>query len=579
MSRNTSPQSRATSGPRPSRGRLGKGSISEPAARVAHKAGAQSAARRRNAPTTLGGRIRRLGLIVGIPHVAAILSIIVIAFAVCLFTGVPMAWLPTAIAMCLMVVNLVPLSAGGVTISVVPALPALILGLLLAGRIRRAFATKATIKDLLICLAWVIGLPVVIVLVAWLMLWDAGKVYDVAPPSLLAALPRVVVLHGAAMVLGMGPKLWEALLSRYKVPVFVPHGATAAARIMMWLAAAGFAVVIVALPFSIGRQQEILNAYPNIDAPGIAALYVLSVLYLPNAVLNALAIIIGSELNFGGASLSLFSVHTVPFPPVPLLGLIPGQVHVWAPALMAIAMGVVLYVLIRSRVGFLHSLVAGVSAAALMAGAVYLGSGDLAAYGYVGPTFLSAVGLVAIWVAVLGVAAAAVFMFVLWRNGAVPSVAAAERRAEEQSNGSEGPDLDSEQESLTAAESHEATGDAGATVDGELVDEEAPRAEDALHAAAEDGDGRNPAVHRPGEEDESRGDLEEGSDTDGLADEVAEPESQAADPEALDAETPDAETPDAETPDAEIRDTETPADETRVEHPGLELPQEKPEKG
>lgn len=456
-----------------------------------------------------------MGFVVGVPHIAAVLTIVVIAFATFLFTGSPMAWLPTAIGTSLMVTHLVPVTGAGITISVVPALPALIVAFLIASRIRKAFASKATIKDLLICLAWVIGIPVVTVVIAWLILWDAGKVYDVAPPSLVAALPRVVLLHLAAMILGMGPKLWEALLSRYKIPAFVPQGVTVAARATMWLAAASLILFVIAAVMSIGRQQEIVNSYPNLDALGGVALFALSALYIPNAIMAIMAILVGSELNFGAASVSLFSVHTVPFPPLPLLGVIPGAVYTWAPALMVVVMAVFLFVMIRSKVSFLQALVAVVAAAAFMAGAAYLGSGHLAAYGYVGPTFLSAVGLYAIWIGVIGVAAAAVFTFILWRNGglekeeeAAPSAETAEAEAQSETDSETDGESEGESETATEPETDESEGVAvdGDVIEGEIIaddddSEDDDSEDDAVEAAVDDAvSDADAAVAKPADE-------------------------------------------------------------------------------
>ena len=83
-----------------------------------------------------------------------------------------------------MVTNLAPVVAADLTISALPILPALILGWMLAGNIHRAIKDKVSVNDLLALLGWVIAIPIVLIGVAWFMLWDASQVYDLSPQPL-----------------------------------------------------------------------------------------------------------------------------------------------------------------------------------------------------------------------------------------------------------------------------------------------------------------------------------------------------------------------------------------------------------
>ncbi|MDU6594067.1 MAG: hypothetical protein E6499_11945, partial [Corynebacterium sp.] len=153
-----------------------------------------------------------------VPNVVIVLIIMAIALGGLMLAGSPMAWWYTIVAESWMVFNLAPVSAAEVHMSFLPALPALILAAVVAVRVRNAVKHKVSVKDLLILLSCVLGVPVVFTIIAWLMLWDAGKVYDVSPPNLAQALLRVIVLHLAAMAAGMGSRLWRALAKRYGVP-------------------------------------------------------------------------------------------------------------------------------------------------------------------------------------------------------------------------------------------------------------------------------------------------------------------------------------------------------------------------
>ena len=338
MNKNTSPHSRSSSGPRSqARGRTSPSSATQPAARVASRAGVQARSRTASKVTGAKARLIRMLLTVGVPNLAVIGTIVVIALASVLLSSAPLAWLPSIIGEAWMVLNLVPVHAGGNTISVLPFLPTIGLVWLLAGRIHRAVKHKVSVNDLLLLLACAVGVPVVITLVAWFMLWDASKVYDLAAPNVAVAVLRVAVIHLVALALGMGPRLWTALLKRYGLPVTVVASAQVAFLFIGALLVAGLAVLLVVGIFGWQRQGEILSSYPDLPAAGAAALYGLSLLYLPNAALAAGANLLGAEFHMGQASVSLFSIHLVPLPPLPLLGVIPGSAPAWALVLLVLA--------------------------------------------------------------------------------------------------------------------------------------------------------------------------------------------------------------------------------------------------
>ena len=429
MNKNTSPQSRSTPRPRSqARGRTvraertpraphpsGSRQSSGSAQRVARKAGSKAKARRTPAPLTKAGRIRRMLITAAVPNVVIVLIIMAIALGGLMLAGSPMAWWYTIVAEAWMVFNLAPVSAADVNISFLPALPALILAALVAVRVRSAVKHKVSVKDLLTLLACVLGVPVVFTIIAWLMLWDAGKVYDVSPPNLVQALVRVIVLHLAAMAAGMGWRLWRALAKRYGVPRPLVDATQIALRYLAYLAIGASAVFAVVFLVNVSRQGEMMNDYPTISGLGIAGLVLLSVLYIPNAIVSTAAVLVGSEFSVGEGSVSLFSAHLVPLPPLPITGGIPASAPSWAVALLIVPLGAAIYSLYKKRPSFQDVLVATVAAAVIMLVACFLVSGDLGYYGATGPQLWTAAGLTALWMAVVGCAVAAGFAFVAWR--------------------------------------------------------------------------------------------------------------------------------------------------------------------
>ena len=516
MNKNTSPQSRSTPRPRSqARGRTvrtertpraphpsGSRQSSGSAQRVARKAGSKAKARRTPAPLTKAGRIRRMLITAAVPNVVIVLIIMAIALGSLMLTGSPMAWWYTIVAEAWMVFNLAPVSAADVHISFLPALPALILAVVVAVRVRSAVKHKVSVKDLLTLLACVLGVPVVFTIIAWLMLWDAGKVYDVSPPNLAQALLRVIVLHLAAMAAGMGWRLWRALAKRYGVPRPLVDATQIALRYLAYLAIGAAAVFAVVFLVNVSRQGEMMNDYPTISGLGIAGLVLLSVLYIPNAIVSTAAVLVGSEFSVGEGSVSLFSAHLVPLPPLPITGGIPASAPSWAVALLIVPLGAAIYSLYKKRPNFQDVLVATVAAAVIMLVACYLVSGDLGYYGATGPQLWTAAGLTALWMAVVGCAVAAGFAFVAWRAArTVPGVDTADEYADEPAAAADEAPTEPEREPITDPE----------IVDAEVVEDE-PQ-DSAPGEAAEEPEEEQKEEDTPAEETaEQQDEAEEGNE-------------------------------------------------------------------
>lgn len=457
MSKNTSPQSRSTSGPRSSARGRGKVKAASPsAARVAKTVGEESKARRATGPVTWGSRLRRMFFVVAVPNLVAFFSLVVIALATVLLTSSPSAWLPTTIAQSWMVTNLAPVVAGGVTISALPILPALILGWMLAGNVHRAIKDKVSINDLLALLGWVIVVPLILMGIAWFMLWDAAQVYDLSPPPLGPTIARALVLHLTALVIGMGPRLWRALAKRYKIPRAVVDGVVFAMQSLLVLLAVAAVVLLALFIFNFDNQALVMDSYPHLAGLGLFSVIGLSLLYLPNILIAAVGVLLGSEFHIGDASVSLFSVHLVPLPPLPVLGVVPGTAAPWAIGLLALTAIAIAFVGVKKKPNFLQAAVSGVAAGVLVLIFGYFVSGELGYYQAVGPMLLMSAGLAVVWVAGINLAVAAGFAINARRN-AEPSAAVA---------------VDASVESAEVDESTAAAA-AGAEVSGEQEDNNA----------------------------------------------------------------------------------------------------------
>lgn len=522
MNKNTSPQSRTSARPRAHvRGRGDGAERSErgyrrdrraPAERIKGIESDKARARRAQAPTTLRGRIRRMLIVVGVPHLVVVLGILVVAIAALLLTSSPFAWLNTIVGEAWMVFNLAPIRAGGIDIGVLPVLPAAFLAWLVGRRVRAAVKDKVSINDLLVLSCCVLAVPVVLTIIAWLMLWDAGKVYDVSPPELYRVVPRMLLLHAAALIGGMGPRLWKALAKRSGVPRVFVDAAQIGLSHLGYLGAAGLILVVIMWGCGWSRQAEMLASYPVLTAMGTVGLFLLSILYLPNAAVAAGAVLSGSELHIGeGTSVSLFSGHVVPLPPLPLAAAVPPSISPWFAVLLIVPVlaAVAAFYRRRALVSFQVALVATITVAVSSLLAYYAVSGALGVYGYTGPELWTAVGLSSLWCLVVGCAFATSQAVSAWRaRRATTSAAEAEApAAAEETTETTTDSTDTarpEQDSAvlgdaTAAEAEEAEADAEESnpeeereaetetdvIDAEVVDAESAETEAETDEAAE----------------------------------------------------------------------------------------------
>ncbi|WP_290219800.1 cell division protein PerM [Corynebacterium atrinae] len=406
------------------------------------------------APLTIAGRLRRYVPVVAIPLGIVVLGLIVVSLAGLMVTGLTLTAFSATVAQLWLVLNLVPVNAADISIGVLPLLPTIALIAFLARRIHRAVRDRVSVADLLVLAAATLFIPIVLTLIASGMMWDAGRVFDVGAPPLGHAIGRTLLVHAIALVIGMGGRLWRALLSRYGAPEWLVDAAVVAVRIFTWLALASLVLFAILLATGWSRQVEMAQAYSS--AGGVVGAIIVSLLYLPNALIWSIAVLLGSEFHFGAASISLYAINLVSLPPLPLLALIPGAVQQWAIGLLAVVAAVCAYVHGRMRPGFRQALASGAIAALVALVACYLTSGGVGYFGKVGPMLWMTVGLAFVWVAGVGLVAAAVGLIADRR---APAVEVIEPEPEPEPEPEAEPEREEEEEEI---------------LEGEIVSEEAP---------------------------------------------------------------------------------------------------------
>lgn len=360
--------------------------------------------------------VKRFGPQLMINH-AVTLGVIVI-IAVLIGIGAGFNKVPASIASMWMVFNLAPIEMAGAKLGFVPLLPALVLVWGHAKRATTVLGNSISVRGLRVFTTLSLLIPMLLTCIAWVMLWDASRVYDITPPNLLVALISTALVNGAAIVIGMRARVWRALLLRRGWSTWPVESMLLAGRFLKWMAAAGAlaaAVYLLTNMEAVGKAYEITSS-----TMGVLGLTFVALLYVPNVVVAAMAVLLGGEFHVGNGAVSLFTANNVNLPPLPVLAAVPndqipfGAVLLAVPACVAVAC---VYKFLRGRTYVEAPLLQGVGAGAC-AGLIgfcasWLAGGELGVYGRAGAVeWLFAVELAA-WLLV----PAAVMMFFTARRG------------------------------------------------------------------------------------------------------------------------------------------------------------------
>lgn len=360
--------------------------------------------------------VKRFGPQLMINH-AVTLGVIVI-IAVLIGIGAGFSVVPASIASMWMVFNLAPVEMAGAKLGFVPLLPALALVWGHAKRATTVLGNSISVRGLRVFTTLSLLIPMLLTCIAWVMLWDASRVYDITPPNLLVALISTVLVNGAAIVIGMRARVWRALLLRRGWSTWPVESMLLAGRFLKWMAAVGAlaaAVYLLTNLEAVGKAYEITSS-----TMGLLGLTFVALLYVPNVVVAAMAVLLGGEFHVGNGAVSLFTANNVNLPPLPVLAAIPndqipfGAVLLAVPACVAVAC---VYTFLRGRTYVEAPLLQGVGAGAC-AGLIgfcvsCLAGGELGVYGRAGAVeWIFAVELAA-WLLVPAV----VMMFFTARRG------------------------------------------------------------------------------------------------------------------------------------------------------------------
>ncbi|MDI9894941.1 DUF6350 family protein [Rhodococcus sp. IEGM 1381] len=316
-------------------------------------------------------------------------------------------------------VHLVPLTIGGTSLGVAPLLPTLIIGWSVARTVHRAVDPDTERRMVRWVFAASMAGPLAVTAIALAVAGDASTVIGLSSPNALAAFSWVAGVHAAASGTGLILARWDSQVLRRGLPEWVRALVAPFVRALSILVAGGAAVVLLALLASWETVGALVEG--GRDVVGMLGLTVLSVLYLPNVLIGALAVATGSTAGFGDASVSLFATSGGPLPPLPILAVLPeGPAQTIWVVMLAVPIGAGLLLgrdcAIRSadiQVAVSSVWVVAAAAGVLAALFGYAAGGSLGTFGTVEVTVWSFGLLTFAWLAVAGTISAAI---VVWRR-------------------------------------------------------------------------------------------------------------------------------------------------------------------
>ncbi|QCQ90056.1 cell division protein PerM [Rhodococcus sp. SGAir0479] len=294
-----------------------------------------------------------------------------------------------AVAASWLAVHQVSLTVTGAPLGILPLLPTMLMMWVVARGCARAVAPDADARDVGKVIAAAVAGPIAATLIALAVITDAAALIPLQQPSALEALGSVFGIHLLAAAAGITATVGPSLCARWGLPDWVPAIGRPAGRAAGSMFAAGAAVTAASLVWSWSEVGDLLGG--DFGFVGLLGSTVLSVLYLPNVAMGALAVLVGGTAH-AGAAVSVFDVVPGPVPPVPVLAGVPTALvgSAW-PILLIVP--VTIGALLGRDCGRLRLPMAEtayvVASAAAVVGVVaglfgLLAGGDLGSYGFVG---------------------------------------------------------------------------------------------------------------------------------------------------------------------------------------------------
>ena len=296
-----------------------------------------------------------------------------------------------AVASMWLAVHQVPVTVTGQELGVLPLAPAA----LMVWATARGTAAITSPSGSWLVTRWIaasaIGGPLFLAAIALAVVHDAASVLGtLQTPNALRAFAGVFAVHALGAAIGVGSKVGHRLFGRLGLPAWLTETIRPAAIGAAVLLALSGLVVAASLVVHWATMHQLFGITDSFL--GHLSLTVLSLLYLPNIVVGAAAVAVGSSAHIGFATFSAFTVFGGDIPALPVLAAVPAPPlgPVWVALLIVGAVaGVALgqQCALKPRppgTAFAKLAVSAALASAGLAVLAFFGSGELGNFGHVG---------------------------------------------------------------------------------------------------------------------------------------------------------------------------------------------------
>jgi hypothetical protein len=296
-----------------------------------------------------------------------------------------------AIASMWLGVHQVPVSIGGRELGVMPLLPVLAM----VWGVARTTAHATPPRGSWFVIRWIVasalGGPLLITAIALAVIHDAASVLtELQTPDALRAFGGVLAVHAIGAVLGVASRTGGRLFAAWPLPDWAGNSLRAAMAGVLALFGLSGMITAGSLIVHWSTMHELYSITDSLF--GQLSLTLLSILYIPNVIIGASAIAVGSSVHVGVATFSSFTVFGGDMPALPILAAAPAPPlgPIWVALLIVgAASGVVLgqqcaRLPLRAPAAAAQLVLASAVAAAVLALLGYAAGGRLGNFGDVG---------------------------------------------------------------------------------------------------------------------------------------------------------------------------------------------------
>lgn len=256
------------------------------------------------------------------PSLTALLIIAAIVLLQLVIANSDMTGALGAIASSWLAVHLVPVSIAGQQLAVLPLLPAMTMMWATARTTAQATAAHEPWWVVRWIVASAFGGPLLIAAIMLAIIHDAASVLvELQTPHALHAFFMVFVIHGGGAVLGVGSRVGRRVRTMLQLPAWLEDSVRPAVTGVLALLGLCGAITAVSLVVHWGVMDELYGITDSFF--GHLSLTVLSLLYVPNVLIGAAAVAVGSSAHIGFATFNAFTVFGGDIPALPILAVAP----------------------------------------------------------------------------------------------------------------------------------------------------------------------------------------------------------------------------------------------------------------